>query len=114
MADVKARVEDRRLELGLTQRSVASALGITQPHYSKVVGGVAALTAEMDAAMEAWLAPGAGGGPAPAAPALPIGRAKRLARSIERQLRQLSHLLEADGTAAVRRPVTRTGVRTDR
>lgn len=103
MTDPRERIEDKRLELGLTQAVVASALGVTQPHYSKIVGGTAGLTESMSEAMHAWLET------APTGPAVRrVGEAKRLARSIERQLRELRAMLEKDGTASAGRPVRRS------
>lgn len=107
MEDVRRRTEERRLELGLTQGSVAAALGVSQPHYSKVVGGVAALTPATAEAMEGWLQS------APSAPkSRRTGEAKRLANTIARQLRELGRLLDDDGTMSLGRPVRRTVDRT--
>lgn len=100
MRDLLGRVEDRRLALGLSQRAVAERLSISQPHYSKVVGGIVQLTPTMAEAMAAWL---------DSAGAPRIGRNRRLSRVraltrlIERQLRELNALLAEDGVEGGRR-----------
>lgn len=94
------RLEERRLALGLSQRAIADQLGITQPHYSKVVGGLVRLTPEMAKAMHAWI------DGAPTASAGSDRRAVRirtLTRAIARQLRELNTLIGEAGVAGGRR-----------
>ena len=98
MTDVRRLLEERRLGTGLTQGAVADALGITQPHYSKVVGGVVPLTGALAARMSAWIGQAA---PARRSRADPGGadgkRIRQLVRSISRDLRELDALLGPDG-----------------
>ncbi|GEM71955.1 MAG: hypothetical protein GY736_08935 [Sphingomonas sp.] len=104
MSDLLDQVETRRLALAISQKTVAERLGITQPHYSKVVGRLVVLTPRMEEAMRGWL------DDVPTPPATLGPRASRirsLTRSIQRQLRELNALVEQDG-AQSRRPPTRT------
>lgn len=93
MSEFLDRVEQRRLDAGLTQAAAAQSLGITQPHYSKVVGGVAALTPGLEERLRIWLEKD-----------LPVGqdlarrrderaRIKELSRSIQRNVRELNALV---------------------
>lgn len=105
MSELIETVERRRLDAGLSQTAVAALLGISQPHYSKVVGGVATLTDELAGLMAAWL----GANPdAAVSGADPRDRIRRLSRSIERDLRQLNKLLAAEGRGPGRRAPRRT------
>lgn len=100
MNDLLDQVEERRLALGLSQKAVASWLAISQPHYSKVVGSLAALTPEMENAMRQWLAG------VPSSAVLPAPRTTRirfLTRSIRHQLRELDILIEQEGVGPGRR-----------
>lgn len=100
MTDLLGRVENKRLALGMSQRAVADHLSISQPHYSKLVGGLARLTPAMEEAMVAWL--GSAGAP-PAARDRRSSRICALMRLIERQLRELNSLLAEDGVGGARR-----------
>jgi len=94
LSTLLGRIEERRLALGLSQLAVAIRLGITQPHYSKVVGGVARLTPEMADAMHAWIADT----PTPTERSdRRSSRIRTLTRSIERQLRELNALVGEEG-----------------
>jgi transcriptional regulator with XRE-family HTH domain len=55
MTDILSTVEKRRISLGQTQAAVAAACGITQPHYSKVVGGLVGLTGKLEERLNQWL-----------------------------------------------------------
>lgn len=105
MKDLLDAVEERRLALGLSQKAVASRLAISQPHYSKVVGSLAALTPEMADAMRQWLKEV----PPMAASAGPRAmRIRSLTRSIRQQLRELNSLIEQGGVGRAR-PLPETG-----
>lgn len=108
MSEIIDEVERRRLESGLSQAAVAMRLGISQPHYSKVVGGVVALTDHLVGLMAAWLK------------ANPVAvvhdgdrrdRIRMLSRSIERDLRQLNRMLAEEGRGPGRRGPRPTRVR---
>lgn len=107
MSDPLQRIEERRLALGLSQRAVAERLGITQPHYSKIVCGLVRLTPQVADAMHAWIA----GSPAPAAiPDRRAARIRSLTRAIQRQLRELA-ALAGDDPAGGRTRVPRSARR---
>lgn len=101
MKDVLEQVEERRIALGLSQKAVASRLAISQPHYSKVVGSLAALTPEMEDAMRQWLK---GLPPAAVLSGPRAMRIRTLTRSIRQQLRELNSLIEHEGVSSGRRP----------
>ncbi|MBD8548292.1 hypothetical protein [Sphingomonas sp. CFBP 8760] len=84
-------------------------LGVTQPHYSKIVGGVVPLTPQRAAVVEAWLE-GAVRRDAPPPVSDRAMRIRRIAGSIQVQLRELTDLLTSEG-ARSRRPVKRAGKR---
>lgn len=54
MTGLVDEMEERRLDAGLSQTALAARLGISQPHYSKVVGGVVTLTGDLADRMAAW------------------------------------------------------------
>ena len=104
MTEILDDIEDVRLRLGLTQFAVARELGITQPHYSKVVGRAAILSEDLAQRMRAWTKDQA-----------IAARAKKgdremieLTRSIERQSKRLATLLAQQGRAPTKRRVART------
>lgn len=104
MSDPRDLLEERRLDLGLTQFAVARELGITQPHYSKVMGRVANLAPELQERITRWLAD---------RPPLHTKRKHDeellvLTRAIERNSRRLAVLLSRQGKTGPRRQVTRT------
>lgn len=105
MTELIDEVEKCRLDAGLSQTAVATRLGISQPHYSKVVGGVVTLTDDLAALMTAWLT-------ANPVAAVHSGdqrdRIRKLSRSIGRDLRQLNSLLAAEGRGPARRAPRRT------
>jgi transcriptional regulator with XRE-family HTH domain len=107
------RLEARRLELGLTQGAVALVLGVTQPHYSKIVGGIVPLTPNRATIVEAWLKDALRDAePVPGSDrAVRIREIRKVTRSIQSQLRQLAKLLVAEGGSS-RRPLRRTSRRT--
>lgn len=105
MRDLLERVEDKRLASGLSQRAVARELSISQPHYSKVVGGVAQLTPAIADAMAAWLGKA---GPVSTLPDEQASRIRALTRSIERTLRELNSLLAEGGVRGRKRGSRRT------
>ena len=81
------KMERARLARRFTQHAVAKQLGITQPHYSKIVRGTAALTNGMHDAMDAWLERN----PAPSMQR--TDELIRLTRRIERDVVKLNRLL---------------------
>ena len=85
------KIERSRLERRITQDAVAQELGITQPHYSKVVRGAARLTEGMHEKMENWLE-----GKPPIAPAS-YDEITSVAKRIERDMARLNHLLTKAG-----------------
>ena len=88
MTNVPAAVERTRLGLGLTQKAVAEALGVSQPHYSKVKCGEVAPSEALTERMRDWLKR--------AGPTRRRGfdqRARALSRAIERQSKELATLL---------------------
>lgn len=101
MTEVTQDVERRRLEVGLSQKAVAARLGISQPHYSKVVGGVVTLTDDLASLMAEWLNSN------PVA-VMPSGdrrlRIRELSRSIERDLRRLNSLISEESGSGRRSP----------
>lgn len=105
MTKILDDIEDVRLRLGLTQLAVARRLGITQPHYSKVVGRTATLPDALAQRMLAWTKT-----------QTVQARAEEgdremleLTRSIERQSKRLATLLAQHGRAPTKRRVARTG-----
>lgn len=101
--DLILRLEARRSELGLTQLAVATSLGVSQPHYSKIIGGIVPLTDRRADEIESWLRAHVG------TDRVTVGREanvriRQLARSIEKQLRELNHLLEKESVLVRRRP----------
>lgn len=99
MTDLLHRVEERRLGLGMTQAAVAASCGITQPHYSKVVGGLVGLTGDLEARLETWLAR------APAAEVALDSSSEIIAltREIVSSSRRLASLLAQQGKGIPRR-----------
>lgn len=97
-------IEDVRLRLGVTQLAVARRLGITQPHYSKVVGRTATLPDDLAQRMRAWTNE----------QTVPVRELEgdremlELTRSIERQSKRLATLLAQQGRAPTKRRVERT------
>lgn len=104
MTDILDEMEERRLALGLTQFAVAQELGITQPHYSKVVGRAVPLVSDLQDRMAGWLKDRP---PPPDAPRQD-SEILDLTRAIERQSRRLAVLLTRKGKAAPRRRLGRT------
>ena len=110
MIDLVRRVEDNRIANGLTQTAAAKALGISQPHYSKLAGGVVPPGPGLVERMEAWVADSG-----PASSKLAVDQTLitggreilELTRSIERQSRRLASLLAAAGVTAPKRPIRR-------
>lgn len=101
MNELLSSVEERRLKAGLSQREVARAVGITQPHYSKVVGGLVSLPRELEDRLVAWLrAQEHGLAKGHVAAGSEATRIRKLAASIEEQLHELNRLL---GVASTRR-----------
>ena len=103
MDDFLDVVEQRRLEAGVTQASAARALGITQPHYSKVVGGVAALTPELEQRLRVWLANDLPDRSDRAVSQKERARILELTRLIQRNLRELNGLLGSRRVSSFRR-----------
>ncbi|RZL85938.1 MAG: hypothetical protein EOP66_00180 [Sphingomonas sp.] len=104
MKDLLDQVEERRIALGLSQKTVANRLAISQPHYSKVVGSLAVLTPEMEGAMRRLL------DSMPAPTVIPGPRAVRirsLTRSIRQQLRELNILISQEAVSPGGRPARR-------
>ena len=90
-------MERARLERHLTQGAVASHLGITQPHYSKIVRGIVALTRDMHDKLDEWLSGN------PPSPASKTDEITRIAQRMERDMAKLNRLLAEDGLRASRR-----------
>ncbi|MGR7997941.1 helix-turn-helix domain-containing protein [Xanthobacter dioxanivorans] len=115
MSELLSSVEERRLRAGLSQRSVARAIGISQPHYSKVVGGLVRLPKGLEDRLAAWLAAqehdpvegrtGVG---------IEASRIRELAASIEAQLRELNRLLGVSSGARNKRVPSATRRRPDK
>ncbi len=99
MADLLELVEKRRLSLGQTQAAVASACGITQPHYSKVVGRLVGLTDDLERRMQEWLE----GNPATAGRDEHNSEIVALTREIFSSSRRLASLLSKQGRTPPRR-----------
>lgn len=95
MTELLHRLEDRRLELGLTQKDLGRTLGVSQPHYSKMVGGTVPVTPERARKIEEWLR---GSPSTPARRSGPNERVRDLVRSIEGNLRELNRLLGDAGS----------------
>ena len=102
MSDIRALMENARLARRLTQRQVATELGISQPHYSKVMGGVVPLATALERKVVTWL-----DAASTVAPDIDTrtgdGRAYALMHSIQRQIRELASLLAVPGAARPRR-----------
>lgn len=90
-------MELARLERRFTQDAVAKQLGISQPHYSKIVRGAVTLTHDMHEAMHTWL----NRNPPPSRPR--SDELVRLTKRIERDVAKLNRLLAEDRA----RPSTR-------
>ncbi|KRE21709.1 hypothetical protein ASE66_28085 [Bosea sp. Root483D1] len=104
MSELLSEVEGRRLQVGLSQRAVARAIGISQPHYSKVVGGLANLPKELEERLVVWLqAQDRGSVERYVAVGVEAARIRELAASIEKQLRELNRLLGVASTPRRRR-----------
>ena len=104
MSKILDDIEDRRLRLGLTQLAVARRLGITQPHYSKVVGRTATLPDDLAQRMRAWTKEQT----VPERAREGDREMLELTRSIERQSKRLATLLAQQGRAPTKRRVGRT------
>lgn len=104
MSKILDDIEDIRLRLGLTQLAVARGLGITQPHYSKVVGRTATLSGDLAQRMRAWIKEQT----VPARARAGDREMLELTRSIERQSKRLATLLAQQGRAPTKRRVART------
>lgn len=113
MSGLLISMEEKRLRSGLTQGAVARIIGISQPHYSKVVGGLVPLAPELAKRVQAWVNAGSSRrGEATSASETRLRNAIRireLSRSIERQLREINSLLEPSAAPTSRRTPTRTG-----
>ena len=105
--DLIQRLEERRSELGLSQLAVATRIGVSQPHFSKIIGRIVPLTADRAREIEMWLAEPPGECRERLGNAGSI-RIRRLARSIEKQLRELNHLLDKEGVVSIRRTAGRS------
>lgn len=99
MTDLLDLVEKRRLSLGRTQAAVASACGITQPHYSKVVGRLVVLTDHLEVRMQEWLEEN----PATAGVHEHNSEIVALSRAIVSSSRRLAGLLSGQGRTPPRR-----------
>jgi transcriptional regulator with XRE-family HTH domain len=104
MTKILDEIEDMRLRLGLTQLAVARSLGITQPHYSKVIGRTVGLSDHLALRMIAWTKDQL----VPAQADEENREMLELTRSIERQSKRLATLLAQHGRAPTKRRVTRT------
>lgn len=104
MSKILDDIEDLRLRLGLTQLTIARRLGITQPHYSKVVGRTATLPDDLAQRMRAWTTEQT----VPARTREGDREMLELTRSIERQSKRLATLLAQQGRAPTKRRVART------
>lgn len=104
MSNILDDIEDVRMRLGLTQLAVARPLGITQPHYSKVVGRAAALPDDLAQRMVRWTKDQT------VEPPVKNGDREmlELTQSIERQSKRLATLLAQHGRAPTKRRVART------
>lgn len=109
MSEILQHLEDRRVGTGLLQRDVAAALGITQPHYSKLVGGLVTLTPQMHEKIERWLdqiEPDMDAGVRGIAKSLDTNgvEVRQLVRGLEAQVRSLKRLLNERGSGPGGRP----------
>lgn len=104
MSKILDDIEDVRMRLGLTQLAVARPLGITQPHYSKVVGRAAALPDDLAQRMVQWTKDQTFEAPTTKGDREML----ELTRSIERQSKRLATLLAQHGRAPTKRRVART------
>lgn len=84
-------MELARLERRFTQDAVAKQLGISQPHYSKIVRGAVTLTHDMHEAMHTWL----NRNPPQSRPR--SDEVMRLTKRIERDVAKLNRLLAQEG-----------------
>ena len=107
------RLEGARLRAGLTQAAVSRELAISQPHYSKVAGGVVEPGQDLTTRIRSWLATHKAPERSGFNKAQFRARAEvlRLTKSIERQSRQLAQLLSSQGMTASRRQPKRTATR---
>lgn len=101
-SDLLEKVEQARLERRFTQSAVAETLGITQPHYSKIVRGAVTLTADMHDAMTGWLDRN------PPDPKSSSDELLRLTQRIERDVARLNRLLALEGRRPPKRPRSRS------
>lgn len=86
-------VEIMRASRGLTQAALASRLGVSQAHYSKVVGRIVPLSTGLAERVRSWVDENASGTRLSHSSA----EMEELARSIRRDARRLAHLLRASG-----------------
>lgn len=82
-------IEEWRASRRLTQASVAHRLGVSQAHYSKVVGGIVPLSDALAARMRDLIA----GTGAVSGTRATMDEATRLSQSIQRDARRLVHLI---------------------
>ncbi|WP_133032435.1 helix-turn-helix transcriptional regulator [Sphingomonas sp. PP-CE-1G-424] len=83
-------IETARRRLGRSQSQIATALGITQGHYSKVVKGQAPLSPALEGRMHEWLEANA----QPVVLDAGAHRMRELAASIRMQCIELMHLAD--------------------
>ena len=109
MRTLLSAVEQCRLRNGLTQGAVAREVGISQPHYSKVVGGLVRLPDDLKHRLSAWLESRADSYvPVQSAPGSETKRIRQLATSIAEQLGELNRLLGVNAGSRKRRIPSRT------
>lgn len=89
-SDSAISVEAARRRLGKSQAEVATALGITQGHYSKVVKGRVPLSPSLEGRMKKWLEEGM----QPLVVDASAHRMRELAVSIRMQCTELMHIAE--------------------
>lgn len=102
MTDLGESVVDARVRLGMTQKTLAARLGVSQAHYSKVAGRVVQPSSELADRMKEWFEE-IGATPLDGKQA----RAITLARSIRQQSRELAELLRSTASGGALRPVRR-------
>ncbi len=88
--DSAISVEVARRRLGRSQAEIATALGITQGHYSKVVKGRVPLSPALEGRMKEWLEEGM----QPLIVDSSAHRMRELAVSIRMQCTELMHIAE--------------------